>query len=130
MVVKNGNLFMNKEITLYDLESDNYTWSVQAIDASYEGSAFAAEASFNVRGVSVEQSRLESLLNVYSVNEMLVVKLEAQRQATVSIYNLTGQLVKSDVFDGEYRTNMPNGAYVVKVDHQGDVVAKMVMVTQ
>jgi len=130
MVVRNGNLFMNKAITLYDLEPGTYTWSVQAIDASYEGSSFAVEASFKIIGVSVEQNRLESLLNVYSVNDMVVVKLEAQRQATVSIYNLTGQLVHSDVFDGDFRTNMPNGAYVVKVEHQGDVVAKMVMVTQ
>ncbi len=130
MVVKNGNLFMNKAISLYDLESGSYSWSVQAIDASYEGSAFAAEASFEVIGVSVEQNKLESRLKVYAAYDMVVVKLEDQMRAKVSIYNLTGQLVRSDIIEGEFRTNMPDGAYVVKVEQGGDVVAKMVVLTQ
>ncbi|MFO7668223.1 MAG: T9SS type A sorting domain-containing protein [Bacteroidales bacterium] len=130
MVVKNGNLFLNRTYTLYDLPSGGYTWSVQAIDASYEGSAFAAEASFQIVGVSVEPNSLESRLKVYAVNDMVVVKLEAENQGTVSIYNLTGQLMRSDVFNGEFRTNMPAGTYVVKVDCKGDVLAKMVMVTR
>ena len=129
-VVKHGNLFMNKEITLNDLEPGDYTWSVQAIDASYEGSAWAAEASIHIAGVSVQQSTLESLLRVYSQYDMLVVNLNAEKSAVVSIYNITGQLIQSEIFSGEYKTNLSNGMYVVKVDYDGEVASQKVLIAQ
>lgn len=129
-VVKHGNLFLNKEITLNGLEPGNYTWSVQAIDASYEGSSFAAEASFKISGVFVEQSRLESILKVYSQHDMLVVDLQSEKAATVSVYNLTGQIIDNKSISGEYRTNLPNGVYIVKVAHDGEIVNRKVLIAQ
>ncbi len=130
MVVKNGNLFLNKEITLNDLEPGEYTWSVQAIDASYEGSVWADVASFKISGVSVEQSALSSLLKVYALHDQLVVKLNADKAGTVSVYNLTGQLIKQEILEGEYTTNLANGIYIVKVEFEGEIAAEKVMIAQ
>jgi len=130
MVVKNGSLFLNKEITLNDLEPGEYTWSVQAIDASYEGSVWADVASFKISGVSVEQSALSSLLKVYALHDQLVVKLNADKAGTVSVYNLTGQIIKQEILEGEYTTNLANGIYIVKVEFEGEIAAEKVMIAQ
>ncbi len=47
-VVMSGNVGSNLGITLKDLPIGTYYWSVQAIDASYSGSEFAAENSFEI----------------------------------------------------------------------------------
>ncbi|MGD8781553.1 MAG: FG-GAP-like repeat-containing protein, partial [Ignavibacteria bacterium] len=47
-VVMSGNIGKNLEITLKDLPIGTYYWSVQAIDASYSGSEFSVENSFEV----------------------------------------------------------------------------------
>jgi len=130
MVNKLGNVFLNKQITLNGLEPGNYSWSVQAIDASYDGSLWAAEASFTVTGVSVEQSKLESLLKVYSQRDMLVVKLQSEKPASVSVYNLSGQLIDSRLVSGEYRTSLMNGVYIVKVTHESEVAVNKVLVAR
>jgi len=130
MIMKHGNLFMNKEITLNGLEPGDYTWSVQAVDASYEGSVWAAEATLHIAGVSVQQSLLESQLKVYTQYDMLVVKMETEKSGTLSIFNVTGQLVESAIFDGDYSTNLSNGIYVVKVDYAGEVASRKVVITQ
>jgi hypothetical protein len=130
MVLKSGNLFLNSEFTLNNLASGSYTWSVQAVDASYEGSAWAAENAFTVSGVSVEQAGLESLLSIYSLNDMLVVRLNVEKSASVSVYNLTGQLMRSGTIEGEYITSLPMGVYMVKVDYEGEVAARKVIVNR
>lgn len=130
MVLKHGNLFMNNEITLNNLEPGDYTWSVQAVDASYEGSVWASEAALQILEVSVKQSMLESKLKVYTQYDMLVVKLDIENTGIISIYNMTGQLIESELFDGDFSTRLSNGVYVVKVDHDGDVASRKIMIAQ
>ncbi|MDX2248162.1 MAG: FG-GAP-like repeat-containing protein [Bacteroidia bacterium] len=46
-IVHPGEVFHSREITLKGLPPGAYTWSVQAIDQDFEGSAFATQALFN-----------------------------------------------------------------------------------
>jgi hypothetical protein len=45
-VVENGNAGHDTTFTLYNLKKGTYYWSVQAVDQSYTGGAFAGEQSF------------------------------------------------------------------------------------
>ena len=48
LVAAQGNVSQNLEWTLKNLPSGTYFWSVQAIDNSYKGSAFAPEGTFTI----------------------------------------------------------------------------------
>ena len=61
---------------------------------------------------------------------MLVVKLDAQDAGLVSVYNMTGQLIQSEIIEGEFRTKLSSGVYVVKVSHDGEVAAKKLVIAQ
>jgi hypothetical protein len=128
MILNHGNLFLNKELELHDLAPGEYTWSVQAIDASYEGSAWAAEASFTITNVSVEQNPLEKQLKVYTRYNELVVQLDSHAKAKLSVFNLLGQEMDRALMDGEYRSSLPSGVYAVKVESQGHICTRKVVI--
>ena len=131
MVNKLGNAFLNTSITIFDLErGGDITWSVQAIDASFDGSPFATEASFHIPAVGVQQNTLESQLKVYSDNEELVAKLSSGKVGNISILNIIGQVVTIDIIEGEYRKQLPQGVYLVKVECEGEVVTKKVLLAK
>jgi hypothetical protein len=130
LILKHGRQFTNTEITIYDLPVGEYTWSVQAIDAAYAGSAFADEGTFIMRAVGVQESVLESMLNVYTQNETLVVNLEAAGQGRVAVYNISGQEIVSSNIAGEFRTNLDSGIYFVKVMHNNETAVRKVLVAK
>lgn len=128
LILKHGRQFTNTEITIHDLPVGNYTWSVQSIDASYAGSAFAAEGAFTMRAVGVQENALESMLNVYAQQQTLVVDLEAAGKGRVAVYNISGQEVVSEEINGEFRTNLSTGVYFVKVSHNNETAVRKVLV--
>ncbi|RPJ39050.1 MAG: tandem-95 repeat protein, partial [Planctomycetaceae bacterium] len=61
-VVSLGNAQITTTHVITGLVSGHYTWSVQAIDASFAGSSFAAGASFNVNN---PPDAIEDIANVF-----------------------------------------------------------------
>ncbi|NJK85513.1 MAG: T9SS type A sorting domain-containing protein [Bacteroidales bacterium] len=128
LILKHGNAFLNKSITLYDLPQGNYTWSVQAIDASFEGSAFAQEGSFSIGSSNVNEFT-ESLVNIYSINETLVVEFTSENEGTVSVFTITGQKINSVPVKGKnFRMNLSQGIYIVSVNLNGESVNRKVVI--
>lgn len=58
-VTSMGNAWLNLGWTLRRLPRGNYAWSVQAVDAGYAGSAFAAEQTFVITEELVEEEEVE-----------------------------------------------------------------------
>ena len=130
MVVKHGKLFLNKSFTLYNLQPGQYKWSVQAIDASYEGSAFATEAAFNITGVGVKQSALESRVKVYSQYDNLVVQFLNGTRGEVYVYSITGQEIAKSSLTGDYSTELLNGIYLIKIKSGHDVITRKIIINK
>jgi hypothetical protein len=116
-VNKLGNACLNKFVKLRNLPAGNYTWGVQAIDASYAGSAFAT-GDFSIT-TSVNDVRTSSLAEIYSYDDKLVVRSKLTKNIDVTVYNLVGQRISTEVISGDYTTTLPTGVYIVKVSSEG-----------
>ncbi len=98
-VVARGNAGQNLSWVLNDLPNGTYYWSVQAVDQSYAGSAFATEASFTVTDSQSEQhvadaaATLSSYPNPFNPTTEIRYALEAPTQVELRIYDLTGKEV-------------------------------------
>ncbi len=117
MLVKHGNAYLNKFAIINDLPHGSYTWGVQAIDASYAGSAFAT-GTFNIVAASVSNVVVTDLADIYSSNEMLVVRGKSYDRAKVEVFNLIGQQIISERVDNNFNTHLPKGIYIVKVSSE------------
>ncbi|HER09007.1 MAG TPA: T9SS type A sorting domain-containing protein [Bacteroides sp.] len=126
-IMKMGNACLNTFLKLRSLDPGDYTWGVQAIDASYAGSAFAT-GTFKISGVSVEDVRIPALADIYAYDEMLVVRSKKYDRASVEVYNLVGQKVVSENVDAYFTRTLPQGVYVVKVSVDNHVQLGKVMI--
>jgi hypothetical protein len=116
-VLKLGNAYLNKFVKLRNLPAGNYTWGVQALDASYTGSAFAT-GEFSIT-TSVNDVRTSSLADVYSYDDKLIVRNKLTKNLDVTVYNLIGQRISTEVVNGDYTTTLSTGVYIVKVSSEG-----------
>lgn len=126
-VLKLGNAYLNKFVKLNNLPGGDYTWGVQAIDASYSGSAFAT-GDFHITGTSVKNVKTTALADVYSYDNNLIVRIKSTKNADVTVYNMTGQKIGSKVINGEYSTTLPTGIYLVKVATEGSVQVNKIFI--
>jgi len=126
-ILKLGNAYLNKFVKLQNLPGGDYSWGVQAIDASYAGSAFAT-STFHITGTSVKDVKTSSLADVYSYDNHLIVRIKSTKNADVTVYNMTGQKIGSKVISGEYSTTLPTGIYLVKVASEGNVQINKVFI--
>ena len=62
-VTSMGNAWLNLGWTLRRLPRGNYAWSVQAVDAGYAGSAFAAEQTFVITEELAEEEEVEKTVS-------------------------------------------------------------------
>ncbi len=110
-----GNANHNMALTLYNLADGDYTWGVQAIDASYAGSTFAT-GTFSI-GVpsSTDKIPAVSLAKIYSQNSTLFVSLKTAPQGKVTVLNMVGQAIDSRNIHGDYSISLGTGVYIVKV---------------
>ncbi len=110
-----GNANLNKSLAMYNLADGDYTWGVQAIDASYAGSTFATGA-FSV-GVPSSTGKIpsEALAKIYSQNNTLYVNLKTASEGRVTVMNMVGQALDSRSIRGDYSLSLGTGVYIVKV---------------
>ncbi|MCK4824666.1 T9SS type A sorting domain-containing protein, partial [bacterium] len=113
-VVKLGNAYLNQSAMLQGLTHGSYTWGVQAIDASYAGSAFAT-GSFDIVAVSVKNIKSSNLADIYAYDNMLIIKGREYDQADVEVYNLVGQKIMSERVNNNFNARLPQGIFIIKV---------------
>jgi hypothetical protein len=110
-----GNAGLAKSVTMYNLADGDYTWGVQAIDASYAGSVFAT-GTFTIGAESgLPTVPAETLARIYSLNSTLFVNLKSAAKGNVTIMNMTGQVVDNRQIEGQYASQLNPGVYIVKV---------------
>jgi hypothetical protein len=125
-VNKLGNCFLNKSAKLLGLSDGDYTWGVQAIDAQYKGSAFATGA-FKVGNIGVKNNKVD-FATIYTTDQVLTVKLNSEKRSDVVVYNLLGQPVVKESFQGSFTSRLPSGAYIVKVASDNRIQTSKVIV--
>ncbi len=112
-IIKTGNTFQVNALTLKNLSEGKYYWSVQSIDNTFEGSAFASEKSFTIchnlsvgqdttvcRGdsVTLHAGTASDIVNWYSVSKgvlgtntrTLKYKVDANDKVIVELTNPLG----------------------------------------
>lgn len=111
-----GNVFANKAYYLYDLPAGEYEWTVQAINGQYMGGAFAEKQTFTV-GTSAVNMVPDELQPAFSVlDKNLTVKAQNGTEYSLKVYNVSGALVKANVFIGSITVELPEiGIYIAEV---------------
>ena len=118
MVLALGNAFLNKTITLNNLPDDDYTWGVQAIDASYAGSVFAT-GSFTIDGLSAVTHTQDFNVNISINGQMLTVNAGVEN-AVVKIMDTAGKLIDMQSFSQTYSKELAKGIYIITVEQNGE----------
>src|SRR5690606_9510207 len=110
LVSTRGNLSLNRSWQLRDLLPGTYSWSVQARDGSYHGSAFAREQSFtigagagsdvttNLDGQSTLPSEfavLGSYPNPFRSETRLRLALPSPERVQVEVFDVVGSRVRT-----------------------------------
>jgi hypothetical protein len=126
-VMKLGNAYLNDFVILKGLPAGDYAWGVQAIDASYEGSAFAT-GTFSVSGTGISQAEKVRVADIYSYDKNLVVRIRDAADAVVSVYNVVGQRMISRNISGEFQMSLPHGIYVVNVETDTNIQTSKVFI--
>lgn len=114
-LVQMGNANLNQALNLYNLANGDYTWGVQAIDASYAGSTFATGTFTIDVATSTGKIPAESLARIYARNSTLYVTLKNAPEGKVSVMNMVGQTMDSRSIRGDYSLSLGTGVYIVKV---------------
>jgi hypothetical protein len=126
-LLKMGNAFLNKFVILKGLAPDTYTWGVQAIDASYDGSTFAT-GTFKISGVGIDDRVNERISDIFAYDHTLVVRMKDTKDATVSVFNVVGQKIVTKNIRGEFRMNLDQGIYLVRVETESQIQTGKVFV--
>lgn len=98
-IARPGNAGQRLFYEVQGLAPGVYYWSVQAVDVSFAGSAFAPEHTLNY-GVSNDDPQISPILKVsnspnpFSNGTVLNLETVKAGRVTGAIYNLKGQLVK------------------------------------
>jgi len=133
LVVEQGNVFLNREWIIKDLPDGDYEWSVQTIDASYAGSAFAITETFTLpSNVSIGSSKA-AVQPAYPnpvTDGRIFIPPTAHMLTSVSLTTIAGKEVKrfenvSGLLDV---SNITSGMYLLKMDtNEGGSVQKIVI---
>lgn len=99
-VARPGNAGQRLFYQLFNLANGTYYWSVQAIDNSFAGGAFAAEGNFslgvaNEDQISVPITGISIYPNPFREQTSLSFELKTPSRVSAKIFNLKGQLVKT-----------------------------------
>jgi hypothetical protein len=115
-ILQIGNANQNLAIKLFGLADGDYTWGVQAIDASYAGSVFAT-GDFKIgEETGVTETKQPELAKIYSTRQSLYVMLRDIDEANVTVMNVVGQIIDSRHMNRLYSINLQTGVYVVKIN--------------
>ncbi len=99
-LARQGNAYHRNFYQIDNLADDTYYWSVQTIDNSFAGSAFAVERSFTL-GVANNDNVMPAITgistypNPASPSTNIRISLQKAEKVNAAIYNIKGQLVRT-----------------------------------
>jgi hypothetical protein len=122
-----GNRDNSVEWPIYDLPDGDYEWSVQAVDAAYEGSAFPTPLEFTILAGVIDKTGIaselynESIAKVFANHGDLNVQFNHDvKNATIKVYSVDGrQVINANVSSGNFVSKMNKGMYLVNITSKG-----------
>jgi hypothetical protein len=146
LIARPGNCWLRTYYSLRGLPDDTYYWSVQAIDNSFAGSAFAPEQSFTLGQSDADDPMVPVLAglsihpNPFRSATEVNISLSKAGKVTASLYNLKGQLVRTLIdadlaagthgfalsgLDSDSRA-LPSGIYTLRIAAGGKTVTRKI----
>lgn len=119
-----GNAMMNKTISLQAIPNGTYTWGVQAIDASYDGSAFA-NGSFSIGASALDDQKIQSV-SIFAKDNKLTVN--AQTPSTIDVFAVSGIRIANAIGVKTFSCNLAKGSYIVKVVANNQTTVQKIMI--
>lgn len=130
LIVQRGNADHDTSWTIKNLAPGTYYWSVQAIDHSFVGSAFAPEDSFVITAVGIGHTSMnipdkfvlyQNYPNPFNNTTVIRFQLSTPAFVRLSIFDVQGRLIitlrQEKLPQGDYNPSW-NGA-----NHQGEPVS-------
>ena len=124
-----GNVSTAMEYNLYNLPAGTYEWTVQAIDGSGFGGAFAATQTFTIGASGVESVSGYNPGVFVNDNTLSIVGMQGEAQ-TVNVYSISGALLNTAAFNDNIDLQLPQaGIYMVEVQAAdgGQYITKVVV---
>lgn len=110
-----GNAWHNLTWTVRDLPKGSYVWSVQAIDASNDGSVFAAEQRFEVETSGVEKTLADDVSDINVEVNGNVVTITGMPNQQIVVYSIDGKRIESTcLVEGRSEISLPRGFYLIQ----------------
>jgi hypothetical protein len=124
-----GNVGTNKRWELYNLPNGSYEWSVQAIDANFTGGSFATKQTFVVSGrtTAINDIRLNTNVHVFGSEGKLHIENNNNENLSVSVYSVTGKLMKQFNTSVVNSVSLNHGAYLVTLSNGTNVKTQKVI---
>jgi len=127
-----GNTGLANHSIIHDLEEGvTYYWSVQTIDNTFAGSAFAPEQSFTLTYTGLEQINADSEIDIYPnpATDKIFVNLPESLDdgTTMYITNLMGQRIMGPIQINQVQniislSHLDNGCYFVEIIRNNDLL--------
>ncbi|MDE6339662.1 MAG: VCBS repeat-containing protein, partial [Muribaculaceae bacterium] len=110
-----GNAWLNRSITLRNLPTGRYGWSVQTLDASNAGSGFAPEQEIYIENSGVTEL-YNSNPNYITVHvEGTTVYVESPIKSNIDIFALDGRhFATLTLSSGKANITLPRGFYLIE----------------
>lgn len=109
-----GNAWLNHTMTIRNLPSGRYGWSVQTLDASNEGSEFAPEQEITVENSGVDNIFVDDVPATVIMVDGLNVYVENPVKDSVNIYTVDGRLFATLILQsGRAVITLPRGLYLI-----------------
>jgi hypothetical protein len=93
----------------------------------YEFSQFQLKADLST---GIELNNISDNLNVYSYDKNLVVKSNDTKDYTVTVYNLSGQVILNKTTRGNnnFKLDVSNGMYLVKINNGTESINQKIVI--
>ena len=127
--IKDGSVYPNANNQEVSLPAGTYEWTVQAIDGSGFGGAFAAKQTFTIGASGVESVSGYNPAVFVNDNTLSIVGMQGEAQ-TVNVYSISGALLNTAAFNDNIDLQLPQaGIYMVEVQAAdgGQYITKVVV---
>lgn len=126
-----GNMSGNIFAILQNLAPGTYYYSIQAIDQSFAGSAFAPEQSFTILPTGISDPDDKQASDIIILKEPTGIKITGLKdEATVSIFTLTGSEIYNTTVStsSDYipTTVFPEGIYIIRIQTDSRCISEKI----
>jgi len=125
-IAEPGNVFTNRKWVLTGLPAGTYEWTVQAIDANFVGGSFASVKTFTIATTDI--SEIISDIRIGTSKDEILIYNKSGNLIDITIYSVSGFLLKQLVVTGQASIPMKQGIYIIKATDGTTVMVKKIVI--